>query len=236
MRMHPRVKVSARIDVDAKQHQAVLRSTVLRTLAEIEAGVVRVDPRVVDAIGNQVRLSRKARHPEAVIRVRGEKFQERWRRIRRIADRDVKFVRGDDAEIGIAELPPELMANRGDVDCARRRRCVLNLRDHTRGGKEQHDDDQDRNHSPREFDLIAAVDLSGLVRIVIRFRTIANDRVDEQGKHRDEDRARDGEHKERDAVDVVGRRRFRLEDIRDERRIVRFGRYHKGAQQNEKRC
>jgi len=70
--------------------------TVLRALPQVEPGLVRIHPHTVRVIGYQVRLSSQAGHPEAVISVRGKKREEGRDRMRRVAYRDVQFIRGND--------------------------------------------------------------------------------------------------------------------------------------------
>src|SRR5262249_55087022 len=114
---------------------------------------------LIRAVWNEVGLAAQLRNPEAVIRVRGEQLHERRPWVRGIAHGDVQLVRGDDPEAGVAELPPELMTDDGDVERAGWPARVLHGVDHARGGQEQHEHDQARNDGPGELDLRAAVDL-----------------------------------------------------------------------------
>ena len=54
----------------------MLRAAVLGALADVKAGFVRIDPHMVDAVGNQVRFSREIGHPEAVVGVGGKQSEE----------------------------------------------------------------------------------------------------------------------------------------------------------------
>ena len=119
LRRDPRGKLRGSVGVNANQHLGVLRSAVLRALAEIEAGVCRIDPHGVDLIGNQIHLAGQSRNPEAMVDIRGRHGQIGRRRVRGIADRNVQFVGGDDAEFRIAILPPELMADHHDIERGR---------------------------------------------------------------------------------------------------------------------
>ena len=56
---------------------------------------------------------------------------------RGIAHRDVQLVRGNDAQLRIAKLPPVLMSDGGDLDGARGFGSILNRVDHSRSGQEQ---------------------------------------------------------------------------------------------------
>src|SRR6266852_3887483 len=74
-----------------------------------------VDPSPVWVIRNQVCLSCKLRYPEAVIRVGGKQFQECRCGISSVAHRDMEFVCGDDAKLGIPKFPPKLMPDCGHL-------------------------------------------------------------------------------------------------------------------------
>src|SRR5260370_28877164 len=69
--LDPRSELFGAIDRHSEQHLPVLRSAVLRTLADVDASLVRVDPCVIYAIREQVCLPRKFRKPTALIAVRG---------------------------------------------------------------------------------------------------------------------------------------------------------------------
>ena len=74
--LYPLIELFARINVHTQEHFGVLRTAVLSALTEIESSLVGIDPRVVLAVWNQVRFSRKTRHPEAVVRICGEQRNE----------------------------------------------------------------------------------------------------------------------------------------------------------------
>src|SRR5690349_13885261 len=57
LELNPFVEIGFRIDHHAEKHLAVLRSAVLRALAKEETGFVRVDPRIVLVIRDEVRLA-----------------------------------------------------------------------------------------------------------------------------------------------------------------------------------
>ena len=81
-----------------------------------------------------------------------------WARLHR----DVDLVRGDDPELRIANLPPPLVTDNGDLERVRRLRASLDPPDVPRGDQEQDDDDQERHHRPRQLDLRAAIHLRRL--------------------------------------------------------------------------
>ena len=70
-------------------------------------------------------LPRQARHPEAVIRVRGKQGEKGRGRVRRVAYRDVQFIRGHHSERRISILPPELVPDHGDFNRVARPGGVL---------------------------------------------------------------------------------------------------------------
>ena len=74
---------------------------------------MRVDPRLVYAIRNQICLSCKLRYPEAVIGVGGKQLQECRRGMSGVAHRNMQFVRGYYAEPGIPKFPPKLVSDCG---------------------------------------------------------------------------------------------------------------------------
>ncbi len=65
----PGGELGRRIGIHADQHLGVLRSAVLRALAQIEPWRLGIDPHGVDPVGNQVHLAGEPRNPEAVIGV-----------------------------------------------------------------------------------------------------------------------------------------------------------------------
>ena len=217
--LHPSGEAFGRIHVDAQEHLGVLRAAVLRALAEEQAGLVRIEPHIVDAVRNQVSFSVELRNPEAVIRVRGEKFEKRRSRISWIADGNVKFVRSDDTERGVAELPPELMTDGDDIHSSGRLGSVLNGMYNAGAREEQDDNDQDWNDSPGEFDLGAAIDLRGFARRVALFGAELVHAIDKQRENDNKDEAADFENEARYLVDHVGGCRAWEENIGN--RIVR---------------
>src|SRR5262250_690589 len=111
--VYPSLEVSRAIDVHAQEHLRVLGSAVLRALPEKQAGLVGIQPSLVRVIRNQIRLSGKLRHPEAVIGVSGKQFQECGCGMSGIAHGDMEFVRGDDSKRRIAKFPPKLVPDCG---------------------------------------------------------------------------------------------------------------------------
>jgi len=57
-----------------------------------------IDPHAVRMVGNQISLTREARDPEAVVRIRREEPDEGRRRVIVIANRHVQFIRSHDTQ------------------------------------------------------------------------------------------------------------------------------------------
>src|ERR1700731_4623946 len=110
----------------------MLGSAVLRTLAQVKAGLVWIHPHTVGMVWYQVRLSSQTGHPKAVIRICGKQREESRGRVRRVAYRDVQFIRGHYFKRWISILPPELVPDYGDFQRIAWAGGVLDARDYTR--------------------------------------------------------------------------------------------------------
>src|SRR5258706_1165740 len=86
----------------------------------------------------------------------------------RAANRNVQFVSRYDAEGRISELPPELMADRGDLKRCGWFRSILDRVNHAGGGQKQNDHDQNPNDGPGQLNLRAAIYLCRLALIIPR--------------------------------------------------------------------
>ena len=107
----------------------MLRSAILSALAQVDSRPRRIEPHFVHAIRNQVGLAAEFGDPKAVVGISGKQLEESGRGMLRIARRNVQLVSGDDAELGIAEFPPELMADDGDIESGGRLRGILDCVD-----------------------------------------------------------------------------------------------------------
>ena len=138
LRANPRVEILAAVHRDAQQHLGVLGPAILRALAEKDArcGAGR-STCCSTRFGIRSVLPAKLRNPEAVVGVGGKQLQECRRRMSGVAHRNVQLVRGDDAEPRIAELPPELVPDGGDLERGRRLGSILNRVDHPRRSQKQ---------------------------------------------------------------------------------------------------
>ena len=192
----------------------MLRAAILRTLPKIKSRLLRIDPHRIEPVRNQVRLARQPRHPEAMVRISRRQRQIRRRRLRRIADRNVQLIRGNNPQLWIAILPPELVPDHRHIQRAGRFRCSLRLQNHSRGRKKKHHHNQDRDHRPRKLDLIASVDLGRFPLRIRRTLPVTNQNIKQQTGDKKKDRQSDRQHQHRQPEDRVSRSRRRIEDVR----------------------
>src|SRR6201995_5714465 len=82
------------------------------------------------------------------------------------AHRDMQLIRRHDAEISIAEFPPELVSD--DCHVQRRSRLfrILDSKDDPRGREEQNNHDEHRDYGPCQLNSVASIHLRGLYRLV----------------------------------------------------------------------
>src|SRR5215468_3690806 len=158
----PALEFIPRMHHDHKKHEAVLDAAVLRALADVGPGTGRLDPHMVDLVRDHVHLARELGNPEAVDDVDGLEGDEGWGGLSGIAHRHVELVGSDHAELGIANLPPPLVADDGHFHGVRRLRAPLDAPDVAGGDQEEHDDDEERHDRPRQLDPVTAVDLGRL--------------------------------------------------------------------------
>ena len=124
----------------------------------------------------------------------------------------MQLVGGDDAQLGVAELPPELMADYSDVERGLGFWSVLNGEDDARGCEKQDHHNEHGNHSPRQFHLSAAVDLRRLLLRIGVARPEFDDDESEQSRNHDEDGASNQKNEEREPVNLVRGRGGRRQD------------------------
>ena len=72
----------------------VLEAAVLRALTEVRPVGVGLERHLVGAAGHGVHFPLEARHPEAVIGIHREKFQDGPGRVDRVAYGNVQFIGG----------------------------------------------------------------------------------------------------------------------------------------------
>ncbi len=134
-----------------------------------------------------------------------EEFDESGSRMGAIADGNVEFVGGDDAEGGVAELPPKLMTDSGDIEGVRGRNRVLNGLNDTSGGKEKDQDDEHGHNGPSQFHLVAAVNLRRLAIITCGMVAKSNYGIDQKRKDYNKNQAGNDENEKGQAADGIGR-------------------------------
>src|ERR1700730_3017677 len=114
----------------------MLRSAILRTLAQVEPSHLRINPHTIGVIGNQVCLTAKTGNPETVVRVCGEERDEGRSRMRRVTSWYMEFVRGHPLQTWRAAVTPELMTDSNHLNRVARLGSLLDAGDHSRGGQE----------------------------------------------------------------------------------------------------
>src|ERR1700690_229600 len=80
----------------------------------------------------------------------------------------MEFIRGDDAELGIAKFPPKLMSDCGYLHRLSRLGRVLDCVNHSRRREKKDNNDQNRNDGPGELNLCASIYLRRLALCVRR--------------------------------------------------------------------
>ncbi len=189
----PFCKVFRLLSDDLEEHIGVLHAAEFGATAPEDAGFGGIHPQVVDAVGNEICLAAEFGNPEAVNDVVGLQL-EICGVLAIMRDGDVNLIGGDDVEEGITDLPPELMADDGDMEGVFGLAGVFDTPDAARGDAGDNKDDEDGDDGPSGFDLIAAVDLRRLLAaIVMAALAEADHGVDEQARDDGEDSAGDGE-------------------------------------------
>src|SRR4030095_13246845 len=107
----PALELVPRMHHHHQEHQAMLEAAELRALPDIGPRRARLDPHAVGLLGNHVHLARELWHPEAVDDVDGLQSDEGGGGTARIAHGHVELVGGDHPELGVADLPPPLVAH-----------------------------------------------------------------------------------------------------------------------------
>ena len=105
LRFSPGVELRLRFDDDQEMHPRVLGSAKFRADSEISPRLVRLQPDVIRMPGHGRDFSRQFRHPEFVQHI--GRFEPHRKRL---AHRNVEFIRHNDARFRIAHFPPPLMA------------------------------------------------------------------------------------------------------------------------------
>src|SRR5664279_6001380 len=165
----------------------MLSSAILRALADVYTGLMRIDPHAVGAVWYEVSLACQFGDPEAVVGIGRKQRDMRGSGIPWIADRYMQLIRSDETLLRVLKLPPELVANRRDLGRAGRETGVFNGVNHARCRKEQHHHNDDRNDGPGEFHLVAAIDLCGLTAVILGTPAEFRDRINQQTENHKKD-------------------------------------------------
>ncbi len=190
----------------------VLGAAVLAALPKVGAGDMRIDPHRIFLVRDYVSLACQARHPETMRDIGRLEIEKRRRGAFGIAERNVKFVGGDDAEAGIAELPPPLMRDHMDAERAGRPRRRLHRIYGACSDEDEYQYNEDGDRRPCELDRIAAVDLRRFAAVVARADAESHDAVGQQSGDNQENHRRDRDDEECDGVDFVSGGRNCIED------------------------
>src|SRR6267154_361385 len=122
----------------------------------------------------------------------------------------MEFVRGDYAESGIAKFPPKLVPDcRNFHGFSWLGRVLDRVNDSCRREKE-HNNDQDRNDGPCDFNLCASIHLRRLMLCVRRSAAELHDDVSQQTEDYDKNHPGDAEDEEREMTDRIRRRGARI--------------------------
>ncbi len=93
---------------------------------------------------------------------------------------NMDFVSGDEAVIGIFNFPPPLVTDNPDVQSVLRRAGILSTGNNAGRHANQNEDDEDRNNSPRDFDLITSINLWRFLEgVVADFAAETEDRIND---------------------------------------------------------
>ena len=121
----------------------------------------------------------------------------------RVAEGNVEFVRRDDIQPWISIFPPKLMPDDVDFNRARRHGRLLQGSNDSRCSHKESYHDDDWNHRPGKFYLIAAVNLRRLFA-VLSLPSEFHNGVDKQTENSGEDYRRYHEHKQREPENLGG--------------------------------
>ena len=177
----PLPEFGVRHRVQAELHVRVRRTTELGAEAVPRRGrqiLVRREPQVIRAVRNQVTLATHLRNPEGVQDV--DRLQLK---VHRATARQIQLVRGRDAVLRVAELPPPLMPDHLDLQRIRR---GLGLRREDRADRRNRDEDQDDSRNRRPGDLERGIAMHLLGHTAVGTTPELEDRVDESGFDSDE--------------------------------------------------
>ncbi len=173
-------------------------------LATIQSGLKGSEESVVDAAGDQGGLAGQAGDPEGMddigrfeVEVDGVEIVER-------PEGHVHFVGGVEVVLGVAEVPPPLMAHDGDEQVVGREVGRSRLGDDADDDEEDDEDGEERGDRPGELEPAAAVDLRWLGIVLVVSAVETDQVVDHRAHDQGEDDQRDPDDEPEEAVDLLG--------------------------------
>ena len=72
LRVDPLLELLGGIDINTKKHFGVLHAAILCALANVHAGLVRIDPNGINAIGNEIGFPGELGNPETMVGIGGK--------------------------------------------------------------------------------------------------------------------------------------------------------------------
>src|SRR5260370_24487635 len=124
----------------------------------------------------------------------------------------MEFVRCDYAESGIAKFPPKLVPDGGNFHGFSWLGRVLDRVNDSCRREKEHNNDQDRNDGPCDFNLCASIHLRRLALCVRRSAAELHDDVSQQTEDYDKNQPGDAEDEQREMTDRIRRRGARIEN------------------------
>src|ERR1022692_1846416 len=107
-----------------QQHLRMLYATELSATSPVNARLTRIEPHMIQAAGNQIRLAAQFGRPKTM-----DDVVTRQLKVTRVLvimrNRDVDFIRGDNTAEGVTHFPPVLVSDHLHVDCRTRRTCIF---------------------------------------------------------------------------------------------------------------
>src|SRR5258705_3558687 len=103
------------------------------------------------------------------------------------------------------------------------RSAVLYISDGAGRDQDQYEDNKQRQDCPGQFNLVAAIDLGWLARVISKPLAKSDDSVDKQTCDDQKDGRANSYHQQRDVFDLLSRLRQRFENVRNSARIAKNG-------------
>ena len=178
-------------------HAGMIRSAILRTEEVVRSWTRRLKPDRRIAVGQDVHMHAEVGDEKAVNHV--------FRRQQDLHGPTEGQVQHVDLALPlrVLELPHPLFADGVDAGCLIG--CAIRVDVNDRTPQEHHDKDAQRRNRPEPFQCFRRM-RQGRRRRVAGPPAIADAKIDQQTCHHEADRAADGDQKEKQRIDVHGRR------------------------------